>query len=113
MLCYLYMENIHEVIKDLIKEGFTERQAEKMATYFYSHNGVATKEDVKDIERRMATKEDVKDIERRMATKEDVKDIERRMATKEDIKTLRWMMGVSFTVIGLLLGAITIILILG
>ena len=67
-------------------------------------NGVAIKDDLKDIENRMATKEDSEKLEKR------VTNIENRMATKEDIKSLRWMIGVSFTLIALLLGTITIIL---
>ena len=67
------MKNIHEVIKELVQEGFAESQAEKMATYFYNHNGVVTKEDI----RHMATKADI------MGTKEDIKD------TKEDIKDVK------------------------
>ena len=98
------MKNIHQVIKDLINEGFKESQAEKLADHFYTraHNGVATKEDIKD----MATKEDIKDLERRMATKEDIKDLERRMATKEDIKTLDRRSALLITILIALCGII-------
>jgi len=61
---------------------------------------MATKDDIRD----MATKNDIKN----MATKDDIKD----MATKEDIKHLKWMIGIGFSFITLIIGIIGIIALL-
>ena len=100
------MQNIHEVIKSLIQEGFTERQAETMAASFYHHNGNATKEDVVQIRADMATKDDVKNMAtkddvKNMATKDDIQNAEKRMAN--DNKLTRWIIGVILITIGIVL----------
>ncbi len=87
------MQDTHRAVRALEKAGASTKLAEAMVDVTYHANGVATKEDLEKLEER-------------------VTNIENRMATKDDIKSLRWMMGVSFTVITLLLSAITIILIL-
>ena len=74
----------YKAVKALEKAGASTELAEAMVNIGYPANGVATKDDIKN----MATKDDIKDIEHRMATKDDIKDIEHRMATKDDIKNM-------------------------
>ena len=107
------MKNIHEVIKSLIQEGFTERQAETMAASFYNHNGNATKDDIKQLQNEMATfKGDIVQIRADMATKDDIKNMAtkddiKNMATKDDIKNLKWTIGL---LIGILIAIAAVIL---
>ncbi len=85
--------------KDDIRDMATKNDIKNMATKDDIKN-MATKDDIRD----MATKNDIKN----MATKDDIKD----MATKEDIKHLKWMIGIGFSFITLIIGIIGIIALL-
>ena len=78
------MFDTHAFVKELLKAGMPEQQAEVLARSQTAliDEKLATKEDLKKLE--LATKRDLKDLE--LATKRDLKDLEQ--ATKRDLKDL-------------------------
>ena len=52
----------YKAVKALEKAGASTELAEAMVNIGYPANGVATKNDIKDIKHRMATKDDIKNL---------------------------------------------------
>ena len=82
----------HQFVKHLTAHGFTEEQAEVLATeqVHLLNSNLATKADIEAL--RQATKADIETL--RQATKADIAGVQReiealRQATKADIETLR------------------------
>lgn len=84
----------HQTIKDLMASGISEAQAEAITNAINDNSTIATKEDIKDLQR------ELKDVQREF--KEDIKDLRRDLKYMEDKilnKLIYWIIGSAFSIV--------------
>ena len=88
---------LYEILKSV--EGVTEEQAREAIDGITYVDGVATKEDLKNMESRIAMKDAIRSIESKMLTKADLKEFENKMLKQRTIHSGIIIVAVSLIIV--------------
>ena len=110
----------HQFVKHLTAHGFTEEQAEALATeqVNFLNSNLATKVDIANVQReiealRLATKVDIANVQReiealRLATKVDIANVQREIEALK-VELLKWLFGAMIAQSGLIVALVKLL----